>query len=100
VVVGDAVADVASLVGAAPPDTAVVIQHSYVLNQIARADRERFMEVLDGLGATRGIYRVGAESLRRPPRTTLEMTVHGPARETTVLAEVHHHGSWIRWGTG
>jgi hypothetical protein len=97
VIAGDAIADVAGLVTAAPPDTAVVIQHSYVLNQMARADRERFMDLLDGLGTTRGIYRVGAESLRRPPRTTLEMTLHGPTRETRMLADVHHHGAWIRW---
>jgi hypothetical protein len=84
-------------VATAPPDTAVVIQHSYVLNQIARADREHFVDVLDSLGATRPIYRVGAESLTRSPRTTLDVTVHGPTRETRVLADVHHHGAWIRW---
>ena len=97
VVAGDAIDDVAGLVAAAPPDTAVVVQHSYVLNQMARADRERFMDVLDGLGSARPIYRVGAEPLTRSPRTTLDVTVHGPARQTRVLAEVHHHGAWIRW---
>ena len=56
------------------------------------------MDVLDDLGATRSLYRVGAESLTRSPRTTLDVTVHGPAAETRVLADVHHHGAWIRWG--
>ena len=97
VTAGDAIDDVAGVVATAPPDAAVVIQHSYVLNQMARADRERLMDVLDGLGATQPIYRVGAESLTRSPRTTLDLTVHGPARETRVLADVHHHGAWIRW---
>jgi hypothetical protein len=97
VVGGDAIDAVAGLMAATPPDAAVVIQHSYVLNQLARADREHFMDVLDGLGATRAVYRVGAESLTRSPRTTVDLTVHGAARDTRVLADVHHHGAWIRW---
>ena len=59
IVAGDAVDDLAGMVAAAPPDAAVIIQHSYVLNQLARTDRERFMDLLDELGATRSVYRVG-----------------------------------------
>lgn len=97
VVAGDAIDDVAGLVESAPSDAAVVVQHSYVLNQLADADRERLMAVLDDLGATRPIYRVGAESLTSSPRTTLDLTVHGPTRTSHVLADVHHHGTWISW---
>ncbi len=100
IIAGDAIADAADLVAAAPPEAAVVVQHSYVLNQMARPDRERFLGLLDDLGGERPIYRVGAESLARPPHTTLDLTVHGPARQTRVLADVHHHGEWIRWENG
>jgi hypothetical protein len=97
VIGGDAIEDLAELVAAAPPDTAVVIQHSYVLNQLASRDRERLMGLLDELGTARPVYRVGAESLTSSPRTTLDLTVHGPDREYRLLADVHHHGAWIHW---
>ena len=44
VVAGDAFALVPELVAAAPTECAVVIQHSFVLNQFHRDDRERFFD--------------------------------------------------------
>lgn len=94
---GDAIEAIPDLVRAAPVDTAIVIQHSFVLNQFSEHDRKRFYTLLDDLGSHRPIYRVGAEMLRKDRGTVLDLTLHGSARETIELADVHHHGTWIEW---
>ncbi|MDH3538971.1 MAG: DUF2332 domain-containing protein, partial [Acidimicrobiia bacterium] len=100
VVAGDAFDKVPELVAAAPAAAAVVVQHSFVLNQFARADRERLFEFLDELAQARPIYRIGAEQLTKGRGTILDLTTHGPNRSTQELAEVHHHGRWINWHNG
>jgi hypothetical protein len=97
VVGGDVFAVVPTLVEAAPLETAVVIQHSFVLNQFERPARERFYDMLDELASERSIYRVSAEPLEADRGTVLELTIHGPHRSTRELAAVHHHGEWIEW---
>lgn len=97
VVEGDAVDELPQLVRSAPADAALVVQHSFVLNQFSQPDRDRLYSLLDDLAADRPVYRVGAEMLRKDRGTVLDLTVHGPSRWTTELAEVHHHGKWIKW---
>jgi len=94
---GDVFVVVPRLVEAAPPDAAVVIQHSWVLNQFSRPDRERFYDMLDDLAVDRSVYRVSGEALDGAAGTVLELTIHGPNRSTRELAAVHHHGDWIKW---
>ena len=94
---GDVFAVVPQLVESAPAEAAVVIQHTWVLNQLSRGDRERFYHMLDDLAVDRSIYRVSGEALDGAPGTVLELTIHGPHRSTRELAAVHHHGAWMRW---
>ena len=94
---GDAFAVVPRLVEAAPEEAAVVIQHSWVLNQFSATDRTRFYRMLDDLAVDRSIYRVSGEALDGAPGTVLELTIHGPHRSTRELAAVHYHGDWIKW---
>jgi len=96
-VAGDLSALLPDLIDSAPADAAVVVQHSFVLNQIERSDRDRFFDTLDTLAESRSIYRVAAEWLEPDRGTILDVTIHGPQRATTELASVHHHGAWIRW---
>lgn len=93
---GDAFAALPGIVAAAPEDCALVIQHSFVLNQFSAEDREGFFDLLDELAGVRRIYRVGAEWLTRIRSTVLSVAEHGPERNTIELGDVHHHGSWIR----
>lgn len=92
----DALAAVPAIVDQAPIDCALVFQHSFVLNQLSSADRERFYDLLDELAAQRSIYRVGAEWLTRIRQTVLTVTEHGRNRRMIELGNVHHHGGWIR----
>lgn len=97
-VVGGDVFDVLpELVSAAPLDAALVVQHSWVLNQFSAAERLQFYTMLDDMAAERPVYRVGAEGLEEDRGTVLDLTTHGLNRWTTELADVHHHGSWIKW---
>ena len=93
---GDAFASLPAIVEEAPEDNALVIQHSFVLNQFSSADRERFYDLLDEQAAARPIYRVAAEWLTRIRSTVLSVTEHGSERRTIELGEVHHHGAWMR----
>ena len=94
-VAADAFAAVPQLVDQAPDDCALVVQHSFVLNQFSSADRERFYDLLDREAAKRPVYRVAAEWLKRLRSTVLSVTRHGADRETTELGDVHHHGAWM-----
>lgn len=96
-VAGDAVDMLPSLVHAAPQSAAVVVQHSFVLNQFRSSARRRFFDLLDALAADRPIYRLGAEWLAQRKGTMLELTTHGADPTTTTIASVHHHGEWLRW---
>jgi len=93
---GDAFEVVPELVEVAPKECALVVQHSFVLNQFSTADRERFYGLLDEQAAIRPIYRVGAEWTTRIRKTVLTITQHGKNRDTIELGDVHHHGAWIR----
>ena len=96
VVGGDAFDVVETLVEQAPGDAAVVVQHSFVLNQFPTAERERFYQLLDSLAAGRPVYRVAAEWLTRIRHTLLDVTIHGQNRTTIDLGRVHHHGRWMK----
>ncbi len=93
---GDAFEAASRIVAEAPSDNALVIQHSFVLNQFSKEDRERFYHMLDDLAGARTIYRVGAEWLTKLRSTVLSVSRHGADRETVELGGVHHHGAWIR----
>ncbi|MCP3975186.1 MAG: DUF2332 domain-containing protein [bacterium] len=100
VVGGDVFNTLPELVRAAPAEAALVVQHSWVLNQFSEQDRERLYTLLDDLAADRPVYRVGAEMLRKERGTVLDLTVHGSSPWTAELADVHHHGTWIKWHSG
>ena len=83
--------------GPAPADTAVVVQHSFVLNQFSREAREEFYALLDELSAVRPIHRISTELLSHERGPILGHTLHGDVRRETELASVHYHGRWIQW---
>ena len=94
---GDAFEVLGEVVAAVPEELAVVVQHSFVLNQFERSSRERFFAMLDEWGMDRPLVRIGAEWLVHRRGTVLDLTVHGAERHTVELASVHHHGEWMRW---
>ncbi len=74
---GDVFTVVPQLVESAPDEAAVVIQHTWVLNQFSKMDRDRFYGMLDDLAEERSIYRVSGEALDDAPGIVLELTIHG-----------------------
>ena len=96
-IAGDAATALPELVMSAPSDAAIVVQHSFVLNQFSEADRVSLYGLLDTLAMDRAIYRVGAEWLVHERGTVLELTVHGRGAPSSELAKVHHHGMWLDW---
>lgn len=99
IVRGDALDVLPDVAAEAPADAALVVVHSFVLNQFSDEQRDRFAAILDGIGRTRTVHRVGIESLRRDmanPEATHAEYRDGEVTHT-LLGPVHHHGGWITW---
>ncbi len=95
---GDGIDSLAGVVAAAPDEAALVVHHSFALNQVSAEERDRFDEVLGSLSAERDIYLVAVEwiGLDDPPELRGGMAQAGGVSRTT-LARVHHHGAWLDW---
>lgn len=98
-VAGDALEILPEVAAGAPEDAALVVMHSFVLNQFSDEQRDRFDARLRTLSHGRPVHRIGIESLRRDmanPEAAHTLYRDGEAA-TTLLGPVHHHGAWITW---
>ncbi|MCG3140222.1 MAG: hypothetical protein HDKAJFGB_01268 [Anaerolineae bacterium] len=89
---GDARTQVAAWARAIPPDTPIVLFHSFVLNQVDAAAREQYYAQLRGLDVERVWFDVAVEPQTWPAR----LSVTTRATQTT-LALCDHHGRWLEW---
>jgi len=100
IVKGDAVEGIGALIAEAPGDAAVLVFHSFVLNQFAAEAKERFEDVLRSASQDRVIHEIGvaARGWERDEAPRIDHTVYdrGTA-ERTELGVMHHHGAWVRW---
>ncbi len=100
VVRGDAVELLSDLAGAAPADSALVVYHSYVLNQFSPEQRDGLDEVMGEISKRREVHRVGMDMVVRgsaePAPIQYEGYHHGSVTEMT-LGVADHHGAWLRW---
>ncbi len=93
---GDALAHLPDLL-AAPPDTAVCVYHSFVLNQISQENRDQYYNLLAAYSHQRDLYDIALEWIGTPtPEITLRTFRGGDVRET-LLAVCEPHGRWLEW---
>ena len=97
-VAGDAVKILAGVAAAAPPDAALVVFHSYVLNQFSSAASHRLEQVISGLSMTRPVHRIGIDMVTRHQAPEIRHTIYSAGKTTErVLGFTHHHGEWLEW---
>lgn len=99
-VAGDAVERLSSVAAAAPPDVALVVFHTYVLNQFSPEARHRLEEVISDLSMIRQVHRIGIDMTDRDEAPEIRHTLY-TAGETSkrVLGVTHHHGAWLEWSS-
>lgn len=110
IVVGDAIESIGDVTGEAASAGHPVITTSWVLNYLEPADRHRFVDRLDDLGAESDISWVFAESPALTPELphapglaeehTTELglvTWRDGERRVEHLATCHPHGYWLHW---
>jgi hypothetical protein len=97
VVAGDAFDRLAAIVTALPREGALVVSHSFTLNQFTPAAKTAFTELLQGLGQHRPLYRVALE-WGRSSAPKLTLFHHSPAgTKRALLATCDAHGAWLEW---
>lgn len=100
---GDALESLPAAIGEADAGLALTVAHTMVLYQWPQPARAALDALLREASQRRPIYRLYQDTLSLDDitagRTPLRLTTYwrGGA-ETEVLADAHHHGSWIAWG--
>jgi len=110
---GDAVADLADVVGEAAQHGHPVVVNSWVLNYLSPAQRLAYVAELDSIGASNDVSWVLAESPAETPELPIPTTAEpeqitvlsvvrwrGGTRHVHRLATTHPHGYWLRWEAG
>ena len=95
-VVGDALAALPGEVARLPANGTIVVFHSFALNQFPAALKADFFALLDRLGATQPLWRVGYEHGAKE-FAYLSLQRHGAGAPEQVLAEALPHGDRFRW---
>jgi hypothetical protein len=98
-VAGDALELLPAAIEASPAEAAVLVFHSFVLNQWAPEDRSRLEELLVAQSRTRPIDRISVEMETRGvafPAITHTRYSGGEASSRR-LGTAHYHGVWLRW---
>ncbi len=99
IVAGDALEVLPRLIEEAPGDVALVVLHSFVLNQFTEGGRREFDQILRSASQGRTIHRIGVEGLiktRDWPDVVLTHYDAGDA-ESRSLGTAHYHGAWLEW---
>ncbi|MEE8332183.1 MAG: DUF2332 domain-containing protein [Acidimicrobiia bacterium] len=95
---GDGIDSLAGVVADAPADAALVVHHSFSLNQVSAEERDRFDGVLGSLSAERDIYLVAVDWVGSDDHFELRAgQAQADGMRRTTLARVHHHGAWLDW---
>ncbi len=98
VIRGDAMERVPELIGDAAPEALPCIFHSHAIYQMSREWREGFEAMLTELSRRRDLAHVSLEWLGDDPGPRLHLSLlTGGNRRVVHVADVHHHGKWLRW---
>jgi hypothetical protein len=105
IVEGNALDVLTHTVAQAPADAHLVLFHTWVVAYFTRDERAQLFAQIDALGAARDLTWISAESphivtplgLEPEARTVIGMSRYTSGhRATSVFAECHPHGAWLR----
>lgn len=97
-VAGDAAETLPALLAEVPEDATLCVYHSYALNQMPAAVRERTLQHIAAAGRERDTYRVSQEWYAPESGPSLQLfTYSGGEERQETLADIETHGRWIAW---
>ncbi len=100
IVKGDAVEGIGALIDEAPEGAAVLVYHSFVLNQFDADAKQRFRDGLRTASRDRTVHEIGigARGWERDRAPHIDHTRYDRGKATEEeLGVMHHHGAWIEW---
>ena len=99
ILAGDALDLLPGAIAAAPADAALIVYHSYVLNQWGAEDRARLDDLLQAASGSRTIDRISIEMLVRGEAFPFvdHTRYEGGGTAMRRLGTAHYHGEWLRW---
>ncbi|HEY5094374.1 MAG TPA: DUF2332 domain-containing protein [Candidatus Eremiobacteraceae bacterium] len=97
-IAGDAAEVFPVVVESIAPDLAVIVYHSFTMNQFGTEQREMLEDALCELGARRPLARVGFEWPVGAEFPVLSLTNYSAVQiDRSMLAMCHPHSTWMRW---
>ena len=97
IIQGDALEVLPRAAAIAPVDAALCIFSSYTVYQFSPEQQDRLAAVLEGIAATRDLYRLSFE-WHPGEESYLELaSFEGGRREDLRLASAQDHGRWLKW---
>ena len=99
-IAGDAAETLPTILAEAPKDATLCVYHSYALNQMPTAVRERVLQHITAAGRERNrdIYRVSQEWYAQDSAPSLHLiTYSGGEHRQETLADIETHGRWMAW---
>lgn len=97
-IAGDAAETLPALLAEVPGDATLCVYHSYALNQMPAAVRERILQHITAAGRERDVYRVSQEWYAQDDNPYLQLFTYGNGEERReTLANIETHGRWIAW---
>lgn len=80
------------------PDAALVVYHSFTVNQFSGEMRQRLEEIFHQHAQARDFFVVGLEGAAGLPYPRLDMTAwHSGMSASKPLADADQHGAWLAW---
>lgn len=97
---GDALDLLPDALASLPTEGTVCLYHSFTLNQFSAEAKARFVALLEDLGRTRPIARIGFEwgASEAPELTLTRHDGRGTASQRLALCDAH--GGWLSWDAG
>lgn len=98
-VAGSALEALPEQLAAAPDGLALVVFHSFVLNQFTESERSRLGDLLAEASRSRPIDRISVEMLSRAAEhpEIVHVRYENGSPTSQVLGAGHHHGEWLHW---
>jgi hypothetical protein len=109
---GDIIDDLPDVVAGIPADGPLVVFHSWVAAYLSPERQGQLVDAVHDLGRTRPVHYLYAEApVETPGLPTPPSPSPGPTSNLTTalvhlaadgsppvrLADMHHHGKWLRW---
>ena len=96
---GDAVELLPEVLKSSPSDSATIVFHTHVMNQLSEEVRDRLEAILSAESVTRKVFRLGNDlGGGSGKKFALKlMTYQNEKKTETHLADCDGHGTWVEW---